>query len=35
MQFGDGRLGLRQPLPKPGEHNEEILGPLLDPARRR
>ena len=35
MQFGGGRLGLRQPLPKPGEHNEEILGPLLDPARRR
>ena len=34
MQFGDGRLGLRLPLPKPGEHNEEILGPLLDPARR-
>jgi hypothetical protein len=28
MQFGDERLGLRLPLPKPGEHNEEILGPL-------
>ena len=29
MQFGEERLGLRLPLPKPGEHNEEILGPLL------
>ena len=29
IQFGDGRIGLRLPLPKPGEHNEEILGPLL------
>jgi crotonobetainyl-CoA:carnitine CoA-transferase CaiB-like acyl-CoA transferase len=28
MQFGEERLGLRTPLPKPGEHNEEILGPL-------
>ena len=28
MQFGDERLGLRLPLPKPGEHNDEILGPL-------
>jgi crotonobetainyl-CoA:carnitine CoA-transferase CaiB-like acyl-CoA transferase len=28
VQFGDARLGLRLPLPKPGEHNEEILGPL-------
>ena len=25
IQFGDARLGLRSPLPKPGEHNEEIL----------
>ena len=28
LQFGDGRLGLRLPLPQPGEHNDEILGPL-------
>jgi crotonobetainyl-CoA:carnitine CoA-transferase CaiB-like acyl-CoA transferase len=28
MQFGDARLGLRLDLPKPGEHNDEILGPL-------
>jgi crotonobetainyl-CoA:carnitine CoA-transferase CaiB-like acyl-CoA transferase len=28
LQFGDARLGLRLPLPSPGEHNEEILGPL-------
>ena len=28
MQFGDRRLGLRSPLPNPGEHNEEILAPL-------
>ena len=28
VQFGDARLGLRLPLPKPGEHNEEVLGPL-------
>ena len=28
MQFGDERLQLRSPLPKPGEHNAEILGPL-------
>jgi crotonobetainyl-CoA:carnitine CoA-transferase CaiB-like acyl-CoA transferase len=28
VQFGDARLGLRLPLPKPGEHNDEILGPL-------
>jgi crotonobetainyl-CoA:carnitine CoA-transferase CaiB-like acyl-CoA transferase len=28
VQFGDERLGLRLPLPKPGEHNDEILGPL-------
>jgi len=28
MQFGDERLGLRLPLPRPGEHNDEILGPL-------
>jgi len=25
IQFGDERLGLRLPLPKPGEHNEELL----------
>jgi len=28
IQFGDERLGLRLPLPTPGEHNEEILAPL-------
>jgi crotonobetainyl-CoA:carnitine CoA-transferase CaiB-like acyl-CoA transferase len=28
MQFGDERLGLRLPLPSPGQHNDEILGPL-------
>jgi crotonobetainyl-CoA:carnitine CoA-transferase CaiB-like acyl-CoA transferase len=28
MQFGYDRLGLRLDLPQPGEHNEEILGPL-------
>jgi len=28
VQFGDARLALRLPLPKPGEHNAEILGPL-------
>ena len=28
IQFGDRRLGLRLPLPQPGEHNDEILGPL-------
>lgn len=25
IQFGDRRIGLRLPLPKPGEHNDEIL----------
>jgi len=25
IQFGDERLGIRLPLPKPGEHNKEIL----------
>ncbi|MEP7067735.1 MAG: CoA transferase [Usitatibacter sp.] len=28
MQFGAERLALRSPLPRPGEHNQEILGPL-------
>ena len=28
MQFGDERLGLRLVLPTPGQHNDEILGPL-------
>ena len=28
MQFGPDRLGIRLPLPKPGQHNEEILAPL-------
>jgi crotonobetainyl-CoA:carnitine CoA-transferase CaiB-like acyl-CoA transferase len=28
MQFGEQRLGVRLDLPKPGEHDEEILGPL-------
>lgn len=28
IQFGEERIGLRLPLPKPGEHNDEILGPL-------
>ena len=27
IQLGKGRLGLRLPLPRPGEHNDEILGP--------
>lgn len=26
VQFGDERIGLRLPLPKPGEHNDEFLG---------
>jgi len=26
IQFGNHRLGLRSPLPTPGQHNEEILG---------
>jgi crotonobetainyl-CoA:carnitine CoA-transferase CaiB-like acyl-CoA transferase len=33
VQFGDGRLGLRLPLPAPGEHNEEVLGPLAKASR--
>jgi crotonobetainyl-CoA:carnitine CoA-transferase CaiB-like acyl-CoA transferase len=33
MQFGERRLGLRLPLPEPGQHNEEILGPLGIAAR--
>jgi crotonobetainyl-CoA:carnitine CoA-transferase CaiB-like acyl-CoA transferase len=28
IQLGDRRLGLRTPLPKPGEHNQEVLAPL-------
>ena len=28
LQFGAERLGLRTDLPAPGQHNEEILGPL-------
>jgi crotonobetainyl-CoA:carnitine CoA-transferase CaiB-like acyl-CoA transferase len=28
MQFGGRRLALRTPLPTPGQHNDEILGPL-------
>ena len=28
MQFGAERLPLRSPLPRPGEHNQEILGAL-------
>jgi crotonobetainyl-CoA:carnitine CoA-transferase CaiB-like acyl-CoA transferase len=28
MQFGAERLGLRLPLPAPGQHNQEILAPL-------
>ena len=28
IQFGDDRIGLCLPLPKPGEHNDDILGPL-------
>ena len=28
MQFGAERLALRLPLPRPGEHNAEILAPL-------
>jgi crotonobetainyl-CoA:carnitine CoA-transferase CaiB-like acyl-CoA transferase len=29
MQFGSERLALRSPLPTPGQHNEEILRPLM------
>jgi crotonobetainyl-CoA:carnitine CoA-transferase CaiB-like acyl-CoA transferase len=32
IQFGDERLGLRTPLPKPGQHNDEILGSLKENA---
>jgi len=28
LQFGGDRLPLRSGLPRPGEHNDEILGPL-------
>jgi crotonobetainyl-CoA:carnitine CoA-transferase CaiB-like acyl-CoA transferase len=28
LQFGSERLPLRSDLPRPGEHNDEILGPL-------
>ena len=28
LQFGDSRLPMRSDLPAPGQHNEEILGPL-------
>ncbi|MGZ5082490.1 MAG: CaiB/BaiF CoA transferase family protein [Usitatibacter sp.] len=28
IQFGEERLPLRSPLPRPGEHNDEILGSL-------
>jgi len=31
IRFGDDRLGLRLPLPKPGEHNGEFLGPAGPP----
>jgi hypothetical protein len=30
MQFGDQRLPVRLDLPKVGEHDAEILGPLRD-----
>jgi len=33
IQFGEERLGLRTPLPKLGEHNEEILAALRDPPK--
>ena len=33
VQFGDARLALRLPLPKPGEHNDEILGALRGPEK--
>ncbi len=33
VQFGAERLGLRLPLPTPGQHNDEILGPLAPSAR--
>jgi len=26
IQFGDDRLGLRLPLPSPGQDNDEIMG---------
>jgi hypothetical protein len=28
LQFGQERLPLRHDLPTPGQHNEEILGPI-------
>jgi formyl-CoA transferase len=28
LMMGDRRLGVRTPLPKAGEHNDEVLGPL-------
>jgi crotonobetainyl-CoA:carnitine CoA-transferase CaiB-like acyl-CoA transferase len=30
IRFGDERPGLRAGLPQPGQHNDEILGPLRD-----
>lgn len=32
IELGGERLGVRLPMPRPGEHNEEILGPLEEPA---
>jgi len=34
IQFGEARLGKRLDLPQPGEHNDEILGPLQSAAKR-
>jgi hypothetical protein len=34
MQFGDARLPLRHDLPRPGEHDAEVLGPLRDTGER-
>jgi crotonobetainyl-CoA:carnitine CoA-transferase CaiB-like acyl-CoA transferase len=31
MQFGERRLGVRHDLASPGQHNDEILGPLSPP----
>jgi crotonobetainyl-CoA:carnitine CoA-transferase CaiB-like acyl-CoA transferase len=31
MQFGERRLGVRHDLASPGQHNDEILGPLTPP----
>ena len=34
IEFDGERLGVRLPLPKPGEHNREILGAVRDAGRK-